>query len=462
MNKTLYRTIVPMLNDLETGDFSDMTGGKSTTDRIWAPLLGPASRVATQVRNTWMESYAYQTKLQSMVQLFCNACELLGVQYARVNNQNIRIKTKTNDVYHIRAWGPFLILADSSWNLYPTDANLRDLRNKTRTVQVLKDNDIPVAGGEGRQIKGSQIDEDFDQFPAVVKSECGTLSDGVHIVEDRTQADSYLSEIRSKFPSCDVRIEPFKEGQEYRCYVLGTKLVSMHARCPEAVQGDGKTTIEQLIKAARQSNKKFEKDDTLNSGSVLDAGITRLVDRVYRGSVGKRYVSPPGLMKQPFMKQGDEFTVSGDGMLENVRNQCREKIAVNWVSVNMCEGTMYKPGTVTVTNVFDGIVYLNNGTSFGDPVRAYVDTVHPDNLEMFGKLNTIFGTTWIGLDVKGDLSKSHKDGDGPAIIEVNAAPQIDIVGSGDEASMAQSAISAQLIIQELDKLGGERTALAVV
>ena len=85
-------------------------------------------------------------------------------------------------------------------------------------------------------------------YPCVVKPLDGNHGRGVAL-DLRDEAD-----IRSAFPealrqsrSRDVLVESYITGNDYRCLIIGGRLVAAAERVPASVTGDGEKTIRELV-----------------------------------------------------------------------------------------------------------------------------------------------------------------------------------------------------------------------
>lgn len=145
--------------------------------------------------------------------------------------------------------------------------------NKTRVIseqaskseQRLKKNalkallaKIGVGYPDGRVFKRTESAEVMDyvqqlHFPVVIKPVGGSMGEGV-FANLRTQEDVHLALQAQKKDS--VIVEKHVDGDEYRAYIVGGKLLGVCLRVAPEVIGDGKSDVQELIQHKNHQKEK--------------------------------------------------------------------------------------------------------------------------------------------------------------------------------------------------------------
>ena len=87
-------------------------------------------------------------------------------------------------------------------------------------------------------------------FPVIVKPNSGSQGNGVSLVHNKNE---FYSAVKSVFKHDRiVLVQQQVIGKDYRLVILDKKLISAYERIPLNVIGDGKSTIEQLLKAKQE------------------------------------------------------------------------------------------------------------------------------------------------------------------------------------------------------------------
>lgn len=133
-------------------------------------------------------------------------------------------------------------------------ANILMLENKYMTKKILDEANINVPYGKTiTSIK--EVDYNvFKEKKMVIKPLDTNFGLGISILEiteDKKQIDKAL-ELAFSY-SDKIIVEEFFEGQEYRFLVIDDELVSIVKRIPANVIGDGKSTIEELVREKNNS-----------------------------------------------------------------------------------------------------------------------------------------------------------------------------------------------------------------
>ncbi|MFB4474001.1 acylphosphatase [Oceanobacillus caeni] len=181
---------------------------------------------------------------------------------------------------------------------------------KDDTKIWLEKANVPVPKGKGFEADASD-EEIFEYckalgYPLVLKPTNGSLGNGVvtdiNNDEDLRKAIQY---VRYELEYKEVIAEQFVAGKEYRVYVVGDQVIAAYNRVPANITGDGKHTIEQLI---RLKNNQRKKNARLYSCLIeIDKEI---FDFIQAAGYTFESVLPKG--KQIFLRQKTNVSSGGD------------------------------------------------------------------------------------------------------------------------------------------------------
>lgn len=136
---------------------------------------------------------------------------------------------------------------------------VRICQDKEKTKALLDKKNVPIPLGkvvsidDGRTIEYA---ESFD-YPVVIKPINGSMGRGVYTnIKNRNEFISALKDFRSLNKYSQYLLEKYYPGKEYRVYVVGDNVIGATNRIPANITGDGKNTIEFLIKKKNQERKK--------------------------------------------------------------------------------------------------------------------------------------------------------------------------------------------------------------
>lgn len=221
---------------------------------------------------------------------------------------------------------------------------------------------IPVAEG-GVVDSAAELKDLVDRigFPLVAKPVSGNHGRGVttniQTLEEAEKAFSSASDI-----SGNVIVERHIPGNDYRLLTVDNKLVAAAKRTPAHVEGDGKSTIQQLI-------------DNVNRDPSRGEGHEKVLTNITIGESAKAILSGKG----------------------------------------------YTPDTVLP----DGeILYLDHtaNLSRGGTAEDVTDRVHPEVAAMAERISSVIGLDVCGIDIMATTLEQPLNETGGVILEVNAAP----------------------------------------
>lgn len=263
--------------------------------------------------------------------------------------------------------------------------------NKAITSQTLLAHDIPVSPFILLRKNINMLDIELNRhplkYPLVIKPIDGTHGNDVLVgIQTREELDEKAANLLKKTDA--IIIEEQLQGDDFRVLVVNDAVVDVVCREKISVVGDGKQTIDELIKSRNEKQTKNKDHATHN----IDWELIKRESN--------------GLTADDILPRGKRINIS------NVRN-------------------------------------YHNGANIR---RVDVSTIHPDNITMLCNVNKAIGLVVAGVDfMTADITKSYRE-NGGTIIEVNSNPGLDIhVNPKDSrsASMGELVV-ARLFAQESD------------
>lgn len=186
-------------------------------------------------------------------------------------------------------------------------------KNKYTAKEYLKRSKVPTPEGKefGEEINNHDIISYVDQelsYPVVVKPLNGSGGRGViSNIQNEQELIEALEYVRDKLNFPHVIIEKFFQGYDYRLYVIGDEVVAALKRLPANVVGDGKNSIEQLIK---NKNKIRTKNPALSQRPIkVDEETLTLLNRK-----GLSQSSVPSEGEVIYLKSKSNVSSGGDSI----------------------------------------------------------------------------------------------------------------------------------------------------
>jgi cyanophycin synthetase len=237
--------------------------------------------------------------------------------------------------------------------------------DKEGTKTILAEAGVPVPRGTVIYYLDEleEAIEDVGGYPIVIKPLDGNHGRGITIdIDTWEDAENAYDLASAASKTRSVIVERYYKGNDHRLLVVNGKLVAVSERVPAHVQGNGKSTIGELIEETNRDP---------NRGEGHDNVLTKIsVDRTSLGV----------LKRQGY----DMDTVLEEGEIAYLR---------------------------ATANLSTGGIAIDR-----------TDEIHPENIWLAERVAKIIGLDIAGIDVvTPDISKPLKDVDG-VIVEVNAAP----------------------------------------
>lgn len=234
--------------------------------------------------------------------------------------------------------------------------------DKEDTKDLLEQAEIPVPKGEIiKSEEGLESALKRIEFPIVIKPIDGNHGRGI-TTNITTKENAIIGFHAAKNVSRSVIVEKYITGDDYRMLVINYKLVAAAKRTPARVIGDGKSTIEKLVKEVNKHPKRgYGHEKVLTYIKIDDLTLTLLKNK--------------NLTPQSVLKKGE------------------------------------------IVNLKDTANLSTGGTS-----EDVTDLVHPYNVFMCERIARIIGLDICGIDIMtSSISEPLPETKG-AVLEVNAGP----------------------------------------
>lgn len=205
------------------------------------------------------------------------------------------------------------------------------MENKIVTKKILKQHGFCVPNGkEFNDIEKALSSYNiFSRKAFVIKPKTTNYGLGISIFKNIASYDDYEKAIRLAFKEdTSILIEEFIDGTEYRFFVLDNKVYAVLLRIPANVIGDGKHTIEELV---REKNSDFLRG-TDHRTPLENIQLGELEKLILKGQ-GYEIDSIPKINEIVYLRENSNISTGGDSI--DVTDQIPDyykKIAVNAVA----------------------------------------------------------------------------------------------------------------------------------
>ncbi len=213
--------------------------GKSSQSQV-------ATRIAKEnYKKSWDKPYQLTgfTDMELSTQILMFDCLQQGIQVEILDRQDQFLKLVVKDHVEYVKKG----------NMTSKDSYVSPLimENKTVTKKIFQQHGLRAPKGEEYQtieqaLRSYNI---FSTKPFVVKPKTTNFGLGISIFKEGANYEDYQKAVSIAFKEdSSILIEEFLRGTEYRFFVLDDKVHAVLLRIPANVKGDGKHTIEELVK----------------------------------------------------------------------------------------------------------------------------------------------------------------------------------------------------------------------
>ena len=237
--------------------------------------------------------------LNSTDRMLIEAAQKHGVKIKRVNKKYV-VMGLGRSVYKVR-----ITAMPASFNAKKA---VQFAKDKAATIKVLRERGLPTP--QNRLFSPDELEDAWNWaqplLPIVLKPNSGKWGTLVFVnVNSYDEFAKAFSEIGAEYQ--DILVEQFVQGDEYRFTCIKGRVVAIVHRCPANIIGDGKQTIEQLV---RQKNKaKAAKNLNAQKWLMLDAESTRILD-----TQGYNVQSVPPEGERVYLRRNSNISTGGDSI----------------------------------------------------------------------------------------------------------------------------------------------------
>lgn len=195
-------------------------------------------------------------------------------------------------------------------------------KDKQTAKNYLLKNNVPTPIGKSfdENISDSEIVQYAEEigYPVVIKPLKGTGGRGVIAnIKEKEDLINSLKYVRDKLKSPHIILEKHFAGDDYRLYVIGDEVVGAIKRIKANVIGDGKSTINQLVK---EKNKRRQKLPALSNRPIK---LDNETDMLLKNN-GYDRNSIPAKGEIVYLKSKNNVSSGGDSV--DVTDQVSENI----------------------------------------------------------------------------------------------------------------------------------------
>jgi D-alanine-D-alanine ligase-like ATP-grasp enzyme len=141
-------------------------------------------------------------------------------------------------------------------------------------------------------------------LPVIVKPNSGTRGQGVALVHTKR---AFYRALRTIFKKDDVAlVQEMVCGKDYRLVVLDNRIISAYERTPLNVIGDGKSTIDRLLRTKQAEFRRIDRD------TVIRLDDPRIVEKLRREGLTDASVVPAG--QRVFLLDNANLSSGGDSL----------------------------------------------------------------------------------------------------------------------------------------------------
>ncbi|WP_271400387.1 ATP-grasp domain-containing protein [Salinicoccus roseus] len=200
--------------------------------------------------------------------------------------------------------------------------------NKNLTKKYLVEAGVKTPQGEvfNRNDNDDEVAAYAEQlgYPVVLKPTDGTGGAGVIAdIKNDEEMQQALQYVRGQLENENVIVEKHFQGEDHRLYVVGDEVVGVFKRDPASVKGNGKDTIQQLLKYKNEERMKIPSlaNKPIKTNSETKELLTRL---------GYTMKSVPNEGEVVFLKSKNNVSSGGEAVdVTDETTEEMKKIAVN-------------------------------------------------------------------------------------------------------------------------------------
>ncbi len=200
--------------------------------------------------------------------------------------------------------------------------------NKDLTKKYLTEAGVKTPQGE--VFNGDNGDDEIMEYaeqlgyPVVLKPTDGTGGVGVIAnIKNAEEMQQALQYVRGQLKNENVIVEKYFQGEDHRLYVVGDEVVGIFKRDPASVTGNGKDTIQQLLK--------YKNEERMNIPSLANKPIkTNSETKEMLTRLGYTMKSVPSEGEVVFLKSKNNVSSGGEAVdVTDETTDEMKQIAVN-------------------------------------------------------------------------------------------------------------------------------------
>lgn len=262
------------------------------------------------------------------------------------------------------------------------------MENKTVTKKILDQYDYAVPlGGEYQSIEEALASYSLYRNQAiVVKPKSTNYGIGISVFKNPPNKETYQEALEIAFKEDEaVLVEEFIAGTEYRFFVLDGKVAAVLLRIPANVEGDGKSTIDELI-------------DEKNKDPLRGENHRAPMAYIQKGSIealmlkeqGYTFTSVPEAGETVYLRENSNISTGGDSIdftdemhesYNTVAVGIAEALEVNVTGIDLIipdykkPSTTYAPGYSCIEANFNPAMNMHAYVTEGKGRRLSVDVL---------------------------------------------------------------------------------------
>lgn len=184
---------------------------------------------------------------------------------------------------------------------------VRTCQNKEETKAFLEKSNVPIPVGKTLDTDEAIISYANEiGYPVIIKPLSGSMGKGVYTnISNENELANILKELRSKYSYQQYIVEKHYDGNEYRIYVVGDKVIGATNRIPANITGDGINTVEKLIEI--KNNERKQNPYLAPKPIKVDYEVTYMLERA-----GYTLESIPEKDEQVFLREKSNLSSGGD------------------------------------------------------------------------------------------------------------------------------------------------------
>lgn len=236
----------------------------------------------------------------------------LVIDEAKARGLKVEILDAEQNVIRISKEEQTEIVQQATITSLDSAATFQVLGNKWVAKQLMQEAELSTAEAKHYlNVQEATLDwRKWENIPHVIKPTTTNYGIGIHIHSEPPTQEAYEAAIKDAFSKDKtILIETFIPGDEYRFLVIDGKCIAVLKRVPANVKGDGKQTIQELVK---------EKNSDPRRGKGYKTPLERIelgeIEQSILKEQGLRLDSVPESNQQVFLRHNSNISTGGDSI----------------------------------------------------------------------------------------------------------------------------------------------------